>query len=266
MLDLPSLAPLLTVAASDLDDTLLRHDGTVSPRTEAAIAAWLEAGRHFVVATGRPPRSVGERLPPLLHSVPWICYNGAEIRHDGAILYRDFIPENALPLFIERILAEFPDAIVGLELEDTLWLNKPRQSRTEPHVRHKIADLRTVAHLPTAKVLVFSDDLDNLAPVFEALPETVRLMPSGRYPFLQLMARGADKVTALRHLIGSWGCTLDNVVAFGDDINDIDLLREARLGVAVANSFPPALAVADHLAPSNDEDGVAQVLEALLAV
>lgn len=265
MFDLNSLSRQLTVAASDLDDTLLRDDGSISARTEAAIAAWLASGRHFVIATGRPPRSVGDHLPELLQRVPWICYNGAEIRQNGTVLYRDFIPENALPPFIERVLSEYPDAIVGLELEDTLWLNRPRKSRTEPRVPQRIADLRTVSHLPAAKVLVFADDLDHLTPVFESLPESVRLMPSGRYPFMQLMAQGADKVTALRHLVGQWGCTLDNVVAFGDDINDVDLLRGARLGVAVANAFPPALAAADHLAPANAEDGVAQVLEALLA-
>lgn len=265
MVDLQALAPVLTVAASDLDDTLLRPDGTVSPRTEAAVTAWLESGRHFVIATGRPPRSVGERLPDILRRVPWICYNGAEVRHEGAVLYQEFIPENTLPPLIERILVEHPDAIVGMEVDDVLWLNRPRQSRTEPHVRQNIADLRSLAHLPAAKVLVFADDLDHLQPVFETLPRSVRLMPSGRYPFLQLMAQRADKVHALSRLIEPWGSSLETVVAFGDDINDVDLLRGARLGVAVANAFAPALAVADFIAPSNEEDGVAQVLETLLA-
>jgi Cof subfamily protein (haloacid dehalogenase superfamily) len=256
----------LTVAASDLDDTLLRSDGTVSPRTEAAIAAWLATGRRFVIATGRPPRSVGDRLPDLLQQVPWICYNGAEIRHAGDVLYQRFIPEATLPALIERILDEHPDATVGIEIDDTLWLNRPRRSRTEQqNPRHRIADLRTVAHLPTAKVLVFSERLDEVMAVFDVLPEGVRLMPSGRYQFVQLMAHGADKVHALDHLLAQWGQTLANVVAFGDDINDVDLLRAAGLGVAVANAFPAARDAADCLTASNDEDGVAIVLESLLA-
>ncbi len=266
MVDLTALAPQLTVAASDLDDTLLRSDGTVSPRTEAAIAAWLAAGRRFVIATGRPPRSVGQRLPDLLQRVPWICYNGAEIRQEDEVLFRHFIPEATLPALIERILDEHPDAIVGMELEDTLWLNRARTSRTEQqNPRHRIADLRTVAHLPTAKVLVFSDDLDGMMAVFDMLPEGVRLMPSGRYQFVQLMAHGADKVHALQHLLAEWGQTLANVIAFGDDINDVDLLREAAVGVAVANAYPAARDAANWHTAGNDEDGVAQVLEALLA-
>ena len=252
-----------TIAASDLDDTLLRPDGSLSPRSEQTIGAWLDAGRRFVVATGRPPRGVGERLPSRLHSVPWICYNGAEIRLHGEVIYRHFIPAATLVDLIDCILADFPDTTVGIEIDDMLWLNRPRsRERVNPH--HRVGDLREVAHLPTAKVLLFSERLDALLEGVGPMPEGVRLMPSGRYPFVQLMADGADKVTALRHLLAGWGESLENVVAFGDDINDVDLLQAAGLGVAVANAFPGALAVARRIAPANTADGVAQVMEELM--
>jgi Cof subfamily protein (haloacid dehalogenase superfamily) len=254
-----------TVAASDLDDTLLQPDGSISPRTEQAIRSWLNAGRRFVVATGRPPRGIGERLPPFLHHVPWICYNGAEIRLHGEVIYRHFIPEATLVELVELILSDFPDTIIGIEIEDLLWLNKPRTpDKLNPH--HRVADLREVAHLPTAKVLLFSERLDALLEGLGPMPDAVRLMPSGRYPFVQLMAEGADKVTALRHLLEGWGESLENLVAFGDDINDVEMLQAAGLGVAVANAFPGALAVARRIAPANTEDGVAQVMEELMNV
>lgn len=252
------------VAVSDLDDTLLQPDGSISPRTEMALRAWLESGRRFVVATGRPPRGVGERLPGFLQQIPWICYNGAEIRLHGEVIYRRFIPEATLNALVECVLDDFPDTTIGIELDDLLWLNKPR-SRDIGNPHHRIADLRTVAHLPTAKVLIFSERLDVLMAALEPMPEGVRLMPSGRYPFVQLMAAEVDKATALRHLMDAWGESLENVVAFGDDVNDIDLLRVAGLGVAVANAFHGALDAADRVAPANVEDGVAVVLEELMA-
>ncbi len=252
-----------TVAASDLDDTLLLPDGSLSPRTEAAVGAWLDAGRRFVVATGRPPRSVGERLPSFLQNVPWICYNGAEIRLHGEVIYRHFIPEATLVELVDHVLTDFPNTTLGIEIDDMLWLNRPR-GESKSGAAHRVGDLRAVAHLPTAKVLIFSDRLDELLEALGPLPQNVRLMPSGRYRFVQLMAEGADKVTALRHLLGGWGESLESVVAFGDDVNDVDLLRAAGLGVAVANAFPGALEVADRVAPANTEDGVAQVLEELM--
>ena len=71
---------MIDIIALDMDDTLLRSDGSISEQTLALLGRWREAGNHVVIATGRPPRAVGDALPPLLHDVPWICYNGAEIR------------------------------------------------------------------------------------------------------------------------------------------------------------------------------------------
>jgi hypothetical protein len=146
-----------------------------------------------------------------------------------------------------------------------LWLNRPRERQTSYHPRYRIADLREVSHHATAKVLFFSERLEELLGAFDPLPPSTRLMASGRYPFFQLMAESADKVHALSYLLDGWRRSLDDVVAFGDDINDVDLLRASAVGIAVANAFPGALAAADRVTASNEDDGVAQVLEELLA-
>lgn len=256
--------PTYHIAVSDLDDTLLGTDGAVSPRTLAAIEAWMHAGNRFVIATGRPPRSIATHLPPLLHDVPWICYNGAEIRVCGEIVYQRYIPEFGVHALLHRLMDEAPETIIGIEVEDLLWLNRPRPTASGLNPNHRVGDLRTIAHVPTAKVLLFADDIGALVELIGPPPNGVRLMPSGRYPFVQLMARNADKATALLHLTRAWGVSLESVVAFGDDINDVELLREVGLGVAVANAYPRALEVADRVTTSNDEDGVAVVLEELL--
>lgn len=257
----------LTVAACDLDDTLLGRDGAVSARNEAAIVRWLEAGRRFVIATGRPPRTVGEHLPAVLQQAPWICYNGAEIYEQGRLTFSAHMPPGALEMLLDRILTDFPDfpdSTVGFEQEDLLWLNKARPQPNRYAHFQRVVDLKTRTGLASAKMLVFDDDLDALVAACEPPPPGVRLMLSGRYPFLQLMSTEADKVHALRHLLAQWGQTLENVVAFGDDINDVDMLRSAALGVAVANAWPPVLQVADHISAANVDDGVALVLERLL--
>lgn len=260
----PAHSATFRVAVTDLDDTLLDHEGAVSARSVAAIEAWLDSGRRFVVATGRPPRSIGDHLPPSLHQVPWVCYNGAEIRLGGESIYRRYIPEKGVESLIHRILDSMPEAIVGIEVDDMMWLNRPRPSAAALSPHHRVVDLRSMAHKATAKVLLFADSLDALRELLDPLPDCVRLMPSGRYPFMQLMEAEADKAVALRHLLQMWGESMSGVVAFGDDINDVDLLREAGMGVAVANAYAPVLAAANRLTASNCEDGVARVLEELL--
>jgi 5-amino-6-(5-phospho-D-ribitylamino)uracil phosphatase len=250
------------VAAIDLDDTLLRSDGTISARTLAALRHWQEAGHRLVIATGRPHRSIHPALPDLLHDLPVICYNGAEIHLDGRRIHQAFIPAEVVRLIVEQILQTTPDCTLGLEVGGELYVNRTMNRSTPYHV----ADLLTVAAQPAAKVLIFGEDLARLMPLLAGLPPTARALYSARYPhFVQILAAGASKAAALAILLAQSGESLSGVVAFGDDTNDVEMLRECGLGVAVSNAVPEVKAVADIITASNDEDGVALVLERLLA-
>jgi hydroxymethylpyrimidine pyrophosphatase-like HAD family hydrolase len=248
------------VAAVDLDDTLLRSDGTLSDFTLGVLSDWLAAGRRLVIATGRPPRTIAEKLPPLLLDIPWVCYNGAEIRWRGEMLFQEYIPAGKLMELIPRVLTQHPEAIVGMELDDLLWISR---ERNRPG-RYRVCDLTTVAHLPTPKVLFWSERLDDLLEVIGTPPSGVRMIAGGRYPFVQLMSQVADKATALRVLLARWGLDMGNVVAFGDDVNDVEMLAEAGWGVAMANALDVVKRAAQSCTASNNEDGVARILEEIL--
>src|SRR4051812_37823217 len=75
----PPMTQQIQVAAIDLDDTLLRSDGSISPRSLLTLRAWRAAGNQIVIATGRPRRTVATVLPAELHDAPLVSYNGAEI-------------------------------------------------------------------------------------------------------------------------------------------------------------------------------------------
>ncbi|NJN82611.1 MAG: HAD family phosphatase [Caldilineaceae bacterium] len=107
------------VIALDLDDTLLRSDYSISPRTLEMLAAWEASGNRLVVATGRPPRSIPDSLPDELMEVPWICYNGAEIRQHGAVIYQDLIPAKCTREVVALIDSHIPDICAGLEINNT---------------------------------------------------------------------------------------------------------------------------------------------------
>ncbi|MCB0083122.1 MAG: HAD family phosphatase [Caldilineaceae bacterium] len=109
-----------TIAAIDLDDTLLRSNGTLSTTTEETLARWQATGRQIVIATGRPPRSIGHVLPPSLQGVPWVCYNGAEIRLNGECIYTNHIPAADTQTIVLQVLDEMPGALIGVEVAGTL--------------------------------------------------------------------------------------------------------------------------------------------------
>ncbi|MBX3010346.1 MAG: HAD family phosphatase [Caldilineaceae bacterium] len=248
------------IAAVDLDDTLLRSDGTLSPQTLTMIERWQRAGRRIVIATGRPPRSIGRSLPDELQSVPWVCYNGAEIRLENQPIYQNLVPAEDVYTILNQIREATPDLLVGVEVDDVLYLNRTA-NRTTPY---QVADLFSLAQ-PAAKVLLFSENAEALARLTFAVPPSARILYSARYPhFIQIIGCRTDKAEALRALVSEWNMQMSDVVAFGDDTNDVDMVRLSGLGVAVANAVDEVKTVADCVTASNNEDGVALVLARLL--
>jgi hypothetical protein len=250
-----------SIAAIDLDDTLVQHDGTISPYTLATLERWLAAGRRIVIATGRPPRAIGRSLPAFLQAVPWICYNGAETRLADQPIYQNLVPAADLFTILSQIEETTPGRLVGVEINNVLYLNRIAPQRTTPY---EVADLFTLDQ-PAAKVLIFSENAEALPPLTFDVPASARIMYSARYPHcIQIIGCRTDKAEALRALVASWQMAMANVVAFGDDTNDVDMVRDSGLGVAMSNAVPEVKAVANRITTSNNEDGVALVLEALL--
>ncbi len=248
------------IIAVDLDDTLLRSDKTVSPRTLAALEAWEERGSRIVVATGRPLRSA-ERLQPELRRYPWIAYNGALIQEAGQPVYVQFIPPEDARAIVQALQELAPDCRVGVELSDhTLYVNQP----LEWPWAHQVSDLLSVMTSPAAKILFSLEAYRQMPELDQILPPSTKVLISEKYNLVQIMPAQASKAVALAFLAQRWGRSLEEAVAFGDDVNDVEMVAESGLGVAMGNAAPEVKAVADRITATNDEDGVALVLEELL--
>ena len=273
---------MVRVLALDMDDTLLRSDGTISDPTLDLLQRWRAAGNLVVIATGRPPRSIAGSLPEMLHDVPWIAYNGAEIRHTGRTIFSDLMPVDEVRQLVAWTQSALPGWRVGIEMDDTLYINR-HIAPARPHVF--VDDLLTVAQRPAAKVILSpaewrpigqaptdaanhdgaaSRPFAPLEPLLAQLPPATRPMLSERYQLAQFMSATADKAVALRHVVETWGLTMAHVIACGDDVNDVDMLRVAGVGIAMDNAIDTVRAAADRVTLTNDEDGVAAVLQELL--
>jgi hypothetical protein len=255
--------------ATDLDGTLLVDHARVSPRTLAALREAEQRGVLVVVATARPPRWVRplvETLGPLGVAV---CANGA-IVYDVAehrVVESHVFPAVDVRELVRRLRADAPELTLGLEqgligCRDPDYV--PISAEPDDSVVGPVEDS---LDQPVAKVFAtprgdVRDDLVERVRVLAAdLAEVITIDGS----FFELMPPGVHKARTVEHVIAGHGITSSEVVAFGDGINDAELLRWAGLGVAVANAHPDALAAADEVTASNEDDGVALVLERLLA-
>ena len=202
---------------------------------------------------------------------PVVCYQGAVVAdpRTGELLRHEPIP---LELARETIAALQNEGFhVNCYVDDELYVAEvtpaaERYAGFQSIPLHEVGDLAAWLSAPPTK-LVAIDDPEALDALEARMKDRFagRLFISKSLPyFLEFASPEVTKGSGLGFLAEHLGFTRERTVAFGDGENDVELLEWAGFGVAVANAHPRALAVADWVCPSAAEEGVAQVIEALL--
>lgn len=267
----------IRLIATDLDGTLLRSDRTISARNRAAFASARRAGIDVLAISGRQPYSMAAIVSdtPLDGAVVGSNGSVAMDLRTGEVLFEETLDVDAQRAIVAGMLRHFPDVkVYSVRNAGNLYVlqhgydgeGDPGADLARWPVVRRHAQLDEVLSEPSVKLAmrdpeVPTDDLLALARELEvpgAFPTT-----SGA-SFLEVGRAGISKATALARLAQQRGYTADQVVAFGDNNNDAEMLAWAGFGVAVANAAPAALAVADEVTAGHDDDGVAQVIERLL--
>lgn len=260
----------MRLIASDIDGTLLRGDGTMSDRTVTALAAAEDAGILVVLCTGRPPRW----MPPIAERTG---HKGLAVCANGAVVY-DLHTERVIESFpfdveIARRLATaiktaLPEAQMAVERVDGMW----REAAFVPLVKtgHTEVTFEELLLEPMVKIIAKHPGLTSTelaAAAHEAVLELAELAETtyGGSSIIEISAIGITKAFGIERLAAEHGIEAADAVAFGDMPNDIPMLTWAGRGIAVANAHPDVLAVADDVTLSNDDDGVAVVIESLLS-
>jgi Cof subfamily protein (haloacid dehalogenase superfamily) len=260
------------LAAIDLDGTLLRSDQTVSERSKTAIAAARAAGVEVVVATARSPRSTRALAAEAGIGGLAICANGAIVYDldDERIVRHTPLRAATAHRLVLGLRERFPGIVFGWEYKlrfgsepayeaqrDQGWWPRPEGSY-EP-----CDPLEWI--LPMTKLLarLQAADLERLLVVATELAGPDASTTLAGNAFVELAAPGIGKEVALERLAADLGLGAPEVVAFGDHRTDVGMIAWAGHGVAVANAHPSALAAANEVTATNDDDGVAMVLERL---
>lgn len=276
MVPLPSLIVQFRAIATDLDGTLLRSDQTVSARTRDAIDAAEDAGVLFVVATGRPPRWI----PPVVEQIGErglvVCANGASVydpaRHE--LVARHDLSVEVAGALIDELQAALPDAVLGLEqgfrfaADTSIERSDLALLSSWKLAGMQVGPIRSFLTEGVTKLIVRLPDgspVGSAAAVQALVGDRALVTHSTNESFLELSRADVHKAATVEQLLESSGVLPHEVVAFGDMPNDLELIEWAGLGVAMGNGHPDLKAAADEVTTSNDDDGVALVIERLLA-
>ena len=262
--------PPYRLVASDIDGTLIRTDGTLGRRTIDVLDRLDDRGVPAVLVTGRPVRWLRQLYDQMDVLLPAVCAN-------GAVVYDPDTDEvlRAAPLDVEllldvtkRLREAVPDIALAVEVEDgrSFWYEEawPMRWAGEHEAVRVLTTPDDLTSAPAVKLLARSASSEPDA-FFELVTRTLggvaETTHSSSSALVEISATGVTKAAGLAWLCEREGLTAEDVIAFGDMPNDIPLLSWAGHSVAMGNAHPAVIEVADEVAPTNDEDGVATVLE-----
>lgn len=258
---------------SDFDGTLLRSDNTVSSFTAETISEYIRQGGTFLIATGRMFVGIVERLAEAGLGgldIPVIAYQGSLIRtaKSGKVLLKRFL-DPVIASDIVRFIAG-----IGVPVQtyyDDMAYCGPDTAFCEQYCKLFGAQFESVNDLPeyvrrrgetVPKVLAYTSKeardalVTRVAKEFHGRAQITA--SSGQLVEGISMHSGKDR--AIEFLTNQNGDSLNDCIVIGDAMNDITMIKRAGFGAAVANAEKDVLEVADYIAPSNDEDGVAKTI------
>ncbi|KRE53458.1 haloacid dehalogenase [Arthrobacter sp. Soil736] len=265
----------MRLVASDIDGTILGHDGKISDRTIRAFHACRGAGVELVFVTGRPPRWLHPLEEQLGHTGTVICSNGAvvwDLEADKMISARTMALNDVFE--VRRIIKSLrptalfaAETLTGFHLEPGFIENGSSELLSEftpaPLAETLTAEDAVVKFLAIVREGTADDFLAEVTPAVGDLAAVTHSAPT--IAMLELSVPGVNKAVTLAEYAASLGIEAADVVAFGDMPNDIEMLRWAGHGYAMASGHPEAIRAAGQQAPHFDDDGVAQILEEKLA-
>ncbi|RKW70312.1 HAD family hydrolase [Galactobacter caseinivorans] len=264
----------MRLIATDLDGTIVRADGSVSPRTAAAFAAAREAGVEVLLVTGRPTRWLVGLRPALGRLGTAICSNGAVVFDDDAqrVIEATVLDVGLLVQARERVLQLAPDAVFAAETVQGLHLEpgflpsaEHREGVPEAPFDAEALAAEGVVKLLARRTRGTCGEFDELVrPELEQLVAVTHSAPG--VPMIEMAALGVDKAVTLARHAERLGINAADVVAFGDMPNDVGMLRWAGTGFAVGRDQPAVRAVADRVIGTVEEDSVALAVETLLGL
>ena len=285
------------LVAIDLDGTMLNQYGIITEKTKKAISKAQEKGVEVMIASGRAITSVKRFSKEINSNKYFISGNGA-ITYDiknNKILYENILSKTKA-LKIIKICEEnsiyynvyTENGIIAKNLSyNTLYyykdnLTKPDENRTHINIVENVYDYFEQREEKILKIMICDEHKTVFNSIVRKLKElseievlevshmSRKIIKQGtdeialEYFYTEVSAKDVDKWNALEEIIGLMNISKEEVVTIGDNANDLKMITNAGLGVAMGESAPYVKQSADIIAPTNDEDGVVIFLEKYL--
>ena len=253
---------------TDLDGTLLNSKSVVSCENLEAIEYFKSRGGRFTFITGRMPYYVSEIYGTVKPNAPIGCMNGGAIYDFDA---GEYVWTQAIPFEVVELAKYADENISGLGIQatcfDKTWFCRENSAmerfRRVTSLENFVCSFEELRP-PLAKIIFGDEDTEKmrrLASLLSSHPLAARFDFIASEPTLyEILPKNTNKGNLLPRLAAHLGIDMSKTIALGDYNNDVEMLRRARLGIAVSNACEEAKAAADMITVSNDEHAIAKTV------
>lgn len=239
----------------DLDDTLLRSDKSISDYTLGVLKKCKERGIYIGVATARSEISAGSYIRVEDFDIV-ISNGGARMTIGGKCVYKKMMSANTVRKIIDVFFGSGGDEITVETEKGYFWNYK---IKPEGSWAHAVYDDFSDFNSPAYKITALLDTPELAQRICNEVGGIETLNFRGE-KWRRFASVGADKVSAIREITKHLGIDISKIAAFGDDYNDIEMIKAVGMGVAMGNAIKEVKAIAKYIALSNDEDGAARFI------
>jgi HAD superfamily hydrolase (TIGR01484 family) len=233
--------------ALDMDGTFLQEDKRISAENRAAVQAANAAGVTVMFATGRGIQNVVGYVEELQLKAPIVTVNGSEVWAAPGVLHSRSLLDVAILKDMHAL---------ALEYDTWYWAYSVQQI----YNRDKWAE--TIDDQEWLKFGYYYEDVELLKAIRNKLEAWNTLEITNSHPMnIELNPKGINKASGIRQVCGLLGIDMSQVIAMGDSLNDESMIREAGLGVAMGNAQDEIKQLADVVTATNEEHGVARIIE-----
>ena len=248
----------LKMIVTDLDDTLLHGDKSISDYTASILNRCKKNGIKVAFATGRSEHAT-RRFQEKIIPDYIISNNGATINHGEKVIHSLLIPQSMMNELVTLFLSSKEISSISVEVGCSTFTNYDGPL-WEPGWNIVHTTLFDEINTDVSKLSVECKNRNFLMEVLQVYPDLHFYSSSGE-PWHQIMCKKSTKANAIIYISELLDFAFKDIVAFGDDYNDIDMLQNCGISVAVSNAINDVKAVADSICDSNDNDGVAKWIE-----